>query len=55
VRFENKNLFFYHEKCSSLLQRWRCSCEFKIRRIGSTEATNIKVLASSLHIWDRCY
>jgi hypothetical protein len=24
VRFENKNMFFYFEKRSTLLQRWRC-------------------------------
>jgi hypothetical protein len=24
ARFENKNAFFYFEKRSSLLQRWRC-------------------------------
>jgi hypothetical protein len=35
VRFENRFFFFYFEKCSSLLQRWRCSCKFKNRRIGS--------------------
>jgi hypothetical protein len=31
--FENKNISFYFEKRSSLLQRWRCSCKFKSRRI----------------------
>jgi hypothetical protein len=25
-RFDNKNIFFYFEKRSSLLQRWRCRC-----------------------------
>jgi hypothetical protein len=35
ARFENKNILFYFEKRSSLLQRWRCSCKFKNRRIGS--------------------
>jgi hypothetical protein len=35
VRFENKTILFYYEKGSSLLQRWRCSCKFKSRRIGS--------------------
>jgi hypothetical protein len=35
ARFENKNILFYFEKCSSLLQRWRCSCKFKNRKIGS--------------------
>jgi dihydroxyacetone kinase-like predicted kinase len=25
VRFENKNIFFNFEKCSSLLQSWRCT------------------------------
>jgi hypothetical protein len=34
-RFENKNILLYFEKCSSLLQRWRCRCKFKNRRIGS--------------------
>jgi hypothetical protein len=29
VRFENKNiLFLILKKCSSLQQRWRCSCKF---------------------------
>jgi hypothetical protein len=36
VRLENKNTFFYHEKCPSLLQRRRCGLKFKSRRIGST-------------------
>jgi hypothetical protein len=36
ARFENKNIFFFYEKRSSLLQRWRCSCKFKSRRIGSS-------------------
>jgi hypothetical protein len=35
ARFENKNILFCFEKRSSLLQRWRCSCKFKNRRIGS--------------------
>jgi hypothetical protein len=35
ARFENKNILFYFEKRSSLLQRWRCGCKFKSRRIGS--------------------
>jgi hypothetical protein len=35
VRCENKTIFFSHDKHSSLLQRWRCSCKFKSRRIGS--------------------
>jgi hypothetical protein len=35
ARFDNKNIFFYFEKRSSLLQRWGCSCKFKSRRIGS--------------------
>jgi hypothetical protein len=34
-RFKNKNIFFCFEKRCSLLQRWRCSCKFKSRRIGS--------------------
>jgi hypothetical protein len=33
VRFEKK--LFYFEKRSRLLQRWRCSCKLKNRRIGS--------------------
>jgi hypothetical protein len=33
--FEMKNIFFHFEKCSSLLQRWRCSCKFKYCRFGS--------------------
>jgi hypothetical protein len=35
ARFGNKNISFYFEKRSSLLQLWRCSCKFKSRRIGS--------------------
>jgi hypothetical protein len=35
--FENENILFPFEKRPSLLQRWRCSCKFKSRRIGSTE------------------
>jgi hypothetical protein len=35
ARFESKNIVAYFEKRSSLLQRWRCSCKFKSRRIGS--------------------
>jgi hypothetical protein len=35
AHFENKNIFFPFEKRSSLLQRWRCSCKFKNRRIAS--------------------
>jgi hypothetical protein len=38
TRSENKNILFYFEKRSSLLQRWRCSCKFKSRRIGSRQA-----------------
>jgi hypothetical protein len=33
--FENKKIFLYFEKRSSMPQRLRCSCEFKSRRIGS--------------------
>jgi hypothetical protein len=33
--FNNKNIFFYFEKRSSLLQRWLCSCKLTSRRIGS--------------------
>jgi hypothetical protein len=35
VRFLKQNIFFYYEKCSSLLHRCRCSCKFRIRRVGS--------------------
>jgi hypothetical protein len=37
MRFDNKNVFFYFEKRSSLVQHWRCSCscKFRSRRIGS--------------------
>jgi hypothetical protein len=35
VRFENKHIFFCFERRSSLQQRWRCSCKFLSRRIGS--------------------
>jgi hypothetical protein len=35
ARFESKNILYYFEKRSSLLQRWRCSCKFKSRRICS--------------------
>jgi hypothetical protein len=35
ARFENKNISLYSEKRSSQLQRWRCSCKFECRRIGS--------------------
>jgi hypothetical protein len=35
ARFENKKIFFYVEKRSSPLQRWRCSCKLKSHRIGS--------------------
>jgi hypothetical protein len=34
ARFKNTNILFYFKKRSSL-QRWRCSCKFKSRRIGS--------------------
>jgi hypothetical protein len=29
LHFDNKNIFIYSKKRSSLLQRWRCSCKFK--------------------------
>jgi hypothetical protein len=29
ARFKNKNILFYFETRSSLLQRWRCNCKFK--------------------------
>jgi hypothetical protein len=35
ARFGNKNFLLKFEKRCSLLQRWRCSCKFKSRRIGS--------------------
>jgi hypothetical protein len=35
ARFGNKNILFYFEKRCRLLQRWRCSCKLKNRRIGS--------------------
>jgi hypothetical protein len=34
ARFENKNILWYFEKRSSLLQCWRCSCILKNRRIA---------------------
>jgi hypothetical protein len=36
VLFENKNVFFYFETRSSLIQRWRCSCKFGSRRMDSS-------------------
>jgi hypothetical protein len=42
VRFGNKTNFFYFEKLSSLLQRWRCCCKFRSRRIGSWELIRCK-------------
>jgi hypothetical protein len=33
LRLEIKKFFFF-EKRSNLLQRWRCSCKFSSRRIG---------------------
>jgi hypothetical protein len=42
AHFENKNIFFYIEKRSSLLQRWRCSCKFKSRRIGCNDSPLVK-------------
>jgi hypothetical protein len=36
ARFYNKIIFLWcKKKRSGLLQRWRCSCKFKTRRIGS--------------------
>jgi hypothetical protein len=36
ARFENKNILFYFENAVAYyIQRWRCSCKFKSRRIGS--------------------
>jgi hypothetical protein len=35
ARFENINILFCFEKRSSLLQRWRCGCKFKSRKIGT--------------------
>jgi hypothetical protein len=37
ARFENKNILFYFVKHCRLLQRWRCSCKLKNRRIGSRD------------------
>jgi hypothetical protein len=34
-RFKSKYNFFYFEKRASLPQRWRCSCKFRSRGIGS--------------------
>jgi hypothetical protein len=36
ARFENKIVFFYFQKRTSLPQRWRCSCKLRSRRIGSS-------------------
>jgi hypothetical protein len=38
ARFKIKNIIFYFEKRSSLLQCWRCTCKFKSRRIGYWES-----------------
>jgi hypothetical protein len=46
ARFENKNIFFYFEKCSSPLQRWRCSCEFKSR--VALRVLKTKIFSSTL-------
>jgi hypothetical protein len=35
VRFENKYNLYKLKKRSALVQRWRCSCKFWSRRIGS--------------------
>jgi hypothetical protein len=35
VRFENNIFLLYFKKRPSLLQRWRCSCKFRSRRIGT--------------------
>jgi hypothetical protein len=43
ARFENKNISYHFEKRSSLLQRWRCSCKFESRRIGSSFANQVVV------------
>jgi hypothetical protein len=52
VRFEKrKNIFFNFEKTFSLLQRWRCSCKFISRRIGSRHVKiRINHIISSIHI-----
>jgi hypothetical protein len=42
VRFDNKNIIFYFEKCSSLLQRLRYGCKFRSLGIGSRK----KILSS---------
>jgi hypothetical protein len=58
VSFENKNILFYYEKCSSLLQRWSYSCKFKSRRIGSwlhfdqvLDGVEIQCETKRVHIW----
>jgi hypothetical protein len=40
VRFENKSIVFLNVKSFILLQRWRYSCKFKSRRIGSWQNKN---------------
>jgi hypothetical protein len=50
ARFENKNILFYFDKRSSLLQRWRCSCEFKSRRIGSWFENRMEGCFSNLNM-----
>jgi hypothetical protein len=45
ARFENKNILSFFEKRSSLLQRCRCSCKFKSRRIGSCSEMVFKLVA----------
>jgi hypothetical protein len=41
-----KNISFYFEKRSIPLQRWRCSCKFKCRRIGSSIRIRSRVIRS---------
>jgi hypothetical protein len=50
VRFENKNIFSYFEKRSSLLQRWRCSCKFESRSIGLQEVVVVNVFMSKFNL-----
>jgi hypothetical protein len=49
VRFENKKVFSSTLKNAlALLQRWRCSCEFKSRRIGLRHDMLISVIKNLL-------
>jgi hypothetical protein len=53
VRFESKkNVFFSFENPSSQLQRWRCSCKFRSRRIGSCKFQSKYMCINDI---DPCY